>query len=30
LDVNTFVSFSNNNRTRLCQNPSLTLKVPLC
>ena len=30
LDVNTFVSFSNNNLTRLCQNPSLNLKVPLC
>ena len=30
LDINTFVSFSNNGRTRLCQNPLLTLKVPLC
>ena len=30
LDVYTFVSFSNNSRTRLCQNPTLTLKVPLC
>ena len=30
LDMNTFVSFSNNGGTRLCQNPSLTLKVPLC
>ena len=30
LDINTFVPFSNNGRTRLCQNPSLTLKVPLC
>ena len=30
LDISTFVSFSNNARTRLCQNPSLTLKVPLC
>ena len=29
LDINTFVSFSNNGRTRLCQNPLLTLKVPL-
>ena len=30
LDVHSFVSFNNNGRTRLCTNPSLTLKVPLC
>ena len=30
LDAKTFVSFTNNSHTRLCQNPSLTLKVPLC
>lgn len=30
LDVHNFVSFVNNGRTRLSQNPSLTLKVPLC
>ena len=30
LDINTFVSFSNNGRTRLYQNPSVTLKVLLC
>ena len=28
LDVNTFVSFSNNNRTRLCQIPPSPLKSP--
>ena len=30
LDVRTFVSFVNNGRTRLCQNPTLTLKNPYC
>ena len=29
-DVHRFVSFTNNGRTRLSRNPSLTLKVPLC
>jgi hypothetical protein len=28
LDVRTFVSFVNNGRTRLSQNPTLTLKTP--
>ncbi len=30
LDVRTFVSFVNNGRTRLSQNPTLTLKTPYC
>jgi hypothetical protein len=30
LDVRTFVSFVNNARTRLSQNPTLTLKTPYC
>ena len=30
LDVRTFVSFLNNGRTRLSQNPTLTLKTPYC
>ncbi len=30
LDVRTFVSFVNNGRTRLSQNPTPTLKIPYC